>query len=562
MAARPVLLTVDDDPEVLRAIERDLRSAYGEHYRVLRASSGEAALDILRQLEMRGETVALFLVDQRMPGMTGVEFLEQAIASFPDAKRVLLTAYADTNAAIRAINAVKLDHYLMKPWDPPQEQLYPVLDDLLEDWQASYRPPFEGIRVVGHRWSSQAFEVRDYLSRNQIPFQWLDVETQEEARRLKELVGADASSLPLVVFPDGSHLAHPENREIAERIGLQTRAELPFYDLLVIGGGPSGLAAAVYGASEGLKTAMIERQAPGGQAGMSSRIENYLGFPAGLSGSDLARRAVAQARRFGTELLTPLEAASIRLEAPYRIVTMTDGSEISCTALLIATGVTYTRLLAPGIDQLTGAGVYYGAAMTEAMSCQGQDVYIVGGANSAGQAAVHFSSFARNVTMLVRGESLAASMSQYLIDRIHETPNIHVRTGCQVVEAHGNGHLEELTISDRQTGRVETLPAYSLFVFIGAQPCTDWLDGQIACDERGFILTGSDLPRDPTGKRVRGWPIDREPFLLESSVPGIFVAGDARHGSVKRVASGVGEGAIAVSFIHQYLASVGVGATV
>jgi thioredoxin reductase (NADPH) len=561
MAARPVLLTVDDDPEVLRAIERDLRGEYGEHYRVVRANSGETALEILQQLEVRGETVALFLVDQRMPGMTGVEFLERAIESFPDAKRVLLTAYADTNAAIQAINSVKLDHYLMKPWAPPEEHLHPVLNDLLDDWQASYQPPFEGIRVVGHRWSSHAFHLRDYLSRNQIPFQWLDVETQEDARRLKEAVGADAASLPLVFFPDGTHLKDPENREIAEKIGLQTRAELPFYDLLVIGGGPAGLAAAVYGASEGLKTAMIEREAPGGQAGMSSRIENYLGFPAGLSGNDLARRAVAQARRFGAEILTPLEAVSLRIEDPYRIVTLTDGSEISCAALLIATGVTYTRLLAPGLDALTGSGVYYGAAMTEALGCQGQDVYIVGGANSAGQAAVHFASYARNVTMLVRGESLAASMSQYLIDRIHETPNIHVRAGCQVVEAHGNGHLEEVTIVDRIAGRTETIPAYSLFIFIGAQPCTEWLAGQIACDERGFILTGDDLPRDKSGKRVRGWASDRAPFGLETSVPGIFVAGDARHGSVKRVASGVGEGAIAVSFIHQYLASLGVGAT-
>jgi thioredoxin reductase (NADPH) len=551
---------VDDDAEVLRAIDRDLRQEYGDRYRVLRADSGISALDTLRQLRLRGEEVALFLVDQRMPRMSGVEFLEQAIADYPNAKRVLLTAYADTEAAIRAINAIRLDYYLLKPWDPPEEQLYPILNDLLEDWQASYRPPFEGIRVIGHRWSSLSHQLRDYLARNQVPFRWLDVETQDEARELTELVGADTSSLPLVLFPDGSHLLQPDNRTVADKVGLQTHAELPFYDLLVIGGGPSGLAAAVYGASEGLRTAMIEREAPGGQAGMSSRIENYLGFPAGLSGSDLARRAVAQARRFGTEILTPLEAASIRVEDPYRVVTLTDGSEITCHALLIATGVTYTRLRADGIDELNGAGVYYGAAMTEAQSCQGQDVYVVGGANSAGQSAVYFSSYARTVTMLVRGESLSASMSQYLIDRIYETPNIHVRTGCTVVEVHGDDHLQKITILDRETGERETVPAFSLFVFIGAQPCTSWLNGLLACDERGFILAGPDLPRDLAGKRVLGWQMDREPFLLESSVPGIFVAGDARHGSVKRVASGVGEGSIAVSFIHQYLAELGVGA--
>ena len=560
MATRPILLCVDDDAEVLRAIDRDLRQEYGARYRVLRADSGASALDTLRQLTLRGEMIALFLVDQRMPRMSGVEFLEQAIVDYPDAKRVLLTAYADTDAAIRAINAVKLDYYLLKPWDPPEEQLYPIINDLLEDWQASYRPPFEGIRVVGHRWSSRSHQLRDYLARNQIPFRWLDIETQDEARKLTGLIGADLASLPLVLFPDGSHLCQPENRAVADKIGLQTHAELPFYDLLVIGGGPSGLAAAVYGASEGLRTAMIEREAPGGQAGMSSRIENYLGFPAGLSGNDLARRAVAQARRFGTEILTPLEVASIRIDDPYRVVTLTDGTEITCQAVLIATGVTYTRLRAPGLDALTGAGVYYGAALTEALSCQGQDVYIVGGANSAGQSAVYFSTVARTVTMLVRGESLSASMSQYLIDRIHDTPNIRVRTGCVVAEAHGDDHLEEITIEDRGTGERETVPAFSLFVFIGAQPCTSWLDGLVACDERGFILAGPDLPRDSRGKHVVGWQLDREPYLLETSVPGIFVAGDARHGSVKRVASGVGEGAIAVSFIHQYLAGLGVGA--
>jgi thioredoxin reductase (NADPH) len=559
MAGRPILLCVDDDPEVLRAIERDLRRKYGERYRILAADSGATGLETLRQIQLRGDAVALFVVDQRMPRMSGIEFLEQAITDFHDAKRVLLTAYADTEAAIQAINSVDLDHYLLKPWDPPELLLYPVLDDLLDEWEASYRPPFEGLRIVGHRWSAESHNLRDFLARNQIPFQWLDVETKDEAQKLMELAGADGSGLPLVLFSDGTHLHRPEHRQIAEQLGLRTHAELPFYDLLVIGAGPSGLAAAVYGASEGLKTALIEREAPGGQAGMSSRIENYLGFPAGLSGGDLARRAVAQARRFGAEILTPLEAASIRIGDPYKVVTLTDGSEINCTALLIATGVSYRRLTAEGVDELTGAGVYYGAAMTEAMSCQGQDVFVVGGANSAGQAAVYFSTYARNVTMLVRGPSLSDSMSQYLIDRIMETPNIHVRARCEVAAVHGDGHLEEITIEDRDTGQRETVPAFALFVFIGAEPCTEWLDGLVACDERGFILAGPDLPRTAKGKHVRGWSSDREPFLLESSVPGIFVAGDARHGSVKRVASGVGEGSIAVSFIHQYLASLGAG---
>lgn len=551
---KPVLLTVDDDPDVLRAIERDLRRRYGAEYRIVRADSGESALAAARQLEQRGDPVALFLVDQRMPSMSGVEFLAEAIEVFPEAGRVLLTAYADTDAAIRAINEAHVQHYLLKPWDPPEERLYPVLDDLLEDWRSRYRPPYEGIRVVGLRWSPPCHEVKDFLGRNQIPFQWLDAEIDPEARRLVQPVEGCPPALPLVILPDGTRLEEPTPLQIAEKLGLATRPEKPFYDLLIVGGGPAGLAAAVYGASEGLNTVLIEREAPGGQAGTSSRIENYLGFPSGLSGADLARRAVTQARRFGVEILTPQEVHSIRVEDPYRIVTLGDGSEISCHALLIATGVSYRKLDIPGCDQLTGAGVYYGAAMTEALSCRGEDVYIVGGANSAGQAAMHFARFARNVVMLVRGKSLTTSMSQYLIDQIADTANIEVRTCCCVTAVHGDGRLERLSIRNDTEGSTSEVPASALFIFIGAQPRTACLDGVVRRDERGFILAGRDLM--PDGKRPAGWKPDRDPYLLETSVPGIFVAGDVRYGSVKRVASGVGEGSIAVQFIHQYLGSV------
>jgi len=553
--AKPVIMTVDDDPEVLQAVARDLRRAYGDRFRVIRADSGTSALEVVQQLKLRNEPVALFLVDQRMPQMSGVEFLEKEMELFPEAKRALLTAYADTDAAIRAINTAKIDYYLMKPWDPPEERLYPVLDDLLDDWQAGFHPLFEGIRVIGNRWSPHSHQVKDFLARNQVPYQWLDIELEEEAQRLVSCAEAQNKAyLPLVLFPDGSRLSQPSNLQIAEKIGLRTQAERPFYDLLIVGGGPAGLAAAVYGASEGLSTVMIEREAPGGQAGSSSRIENYLGFPSGLSGADLARRAVTQARRFGVEILTPQEVTSVRVDDPYRIVTLGDGSEISCHALLVATGVSYRRLNVPGMEKLTGAGVYYGAAMTEALSCRDEDVYIVGGANSAGQAAMYFSKFARNVIMLVRSDSLTKGMSQYLIDQIEAMENITVRVNTSVVEAKGTTSLEAITIADSKTGEKETVPATSLFIFIGAMPQTDWLDGLVERDERGFILSGPDLIHD--GKRPRGWTLERSPFLLETNVPGIFVAGDVRHRSVKRVASGVGEGAIAVQFIHQYLSKV------
>lgn len=552
--AKPAILTVDDDPEVLQAVARDLRREYGDRFRVIRADSGATALEAVQQLKLRNDPVALFLVDQRMPHMSGVEFIEQAMVNFPDAKRALLTAYADTDAAIRAINTTRIDYYLMKPWDPPEERLYPVLDDLLDDWQASFRPPFNGIRVIGNRWTPLSHQVRDFLARNQMPYQWLDIELEPEARRLASYADAEHTpSLPLVLFPDGSRLEQPSNVQIAEKIGLRTQAERPFYDLVIVGGGPAGLAAAVYGASEGLSTVMIEREAPGGQAGSSSRIENYLGFPVGLSGGDLARRAVTQARRFGVEILTPQEVTKVRVAEPYRMVQLADGGEISCHTMLVATGVSYRRLNLPGIDALTGAGVYYGAAITEALSCQGEEVYVVGGANSAGQAAMYFSRYASQVIMLVRGNSLTKSMSQYLIDQIEATENITVRVNASVVGVKGETNLEAITIADVSTGEQETVPATSLFIFIGALPQTDWLDGVVERDERGFILTGPDLTRN--GHRPKRWTLERSPFLLETNVPGIFAAGDVRHRSVKRVASGVGEGSISVQFIHEYLAS-------
>ncbi len=549
--AKPVLLTVDDDPEVLRAVERDLRREYGNRFRILRAASGETALDALRQLKQRNDPVALMLVDQRMPKMTGVEFIEQANALFPEAKRALLTAYADTEAAIHAINKARVDYYLMKPWDPPEENFYPVLNDLLDDWLASFRPPFEGIRVVGHRWSPQALDIKSFLAGNHVPYLWLDVESDADAAQW--LNGEVRPRLPLVIFPDGERLAAPDTARIAQKVGLRTSADQQFYDLVIIGGGPAGLAAAVYGASEGLRTVMVERLAPGGQAGTSSRIENYLGFPSGLSGADLARRAVTQARRFGVETLAA-EAVGLRCQDSYRFVQLADGSELSSHVVLISTGVSWRKLDVPGTERLAGAGVYYGAAMTEAIACRDEEVFVVGGANSAGQAAMHLSKYARKVTMLVRGVSLAATMSQYLIDQIAATSNITVRCRVNVVEAHGADHLEAITIADAEAKTNETLPTKSLFIFIGAQPHTEWLAGKLARDEHGFILAGPDLLHD--GHKPKGWSLERAPFLLETSVPGVFVAGDVRHGSVKRVASSVGEGSIAVQFIHQYLSKL------
>src|SRR5271170_3029027 len=554
--AKPILLSVDDDPDVLRAIERDLRTKYGAEFRIIGSDSPEAALTLLKQLKLRNDSVALLLADQRMPHMDGVAFLQEAMHIFPDSNRALLTAYADTNAAISAINQANINYFFLKPWDPPAEHLYPQLDDLLDDWRASYRPVFQGIRVLGTRWSPRSYELRDFLARNRVPYQWIDVEgsaNDPETKRLVEALGPDAADLPVVLFPDGTKLLESLPADVAKKVGLRTRAQTSFYDLAIVGGGPAGLAAAVYGASEGLKTVMIEREAPGGQAGMSSRIENYLGFPTGLSGADLARRAMVQAQRFGVEILSQ-EAVGVRIEGPYRIVKLADGNEISCHALMIATGVQWRRLQAPGIDRLQGAGIYYGGGATEALSCRGEIVYVVGGANSAGQAAMNFAKYAERVVILVRGESLSSTMSQYLIDQIKETPNIQLWTHASVAEAHGETHLEEISVLCSDTSKIERVPASAMFIFIGALPQTDWLTGVVERDERGFLLTGPDLMRD--GQRPKGWTLDRDPFLLETNVPGIFAVGDVRHGSIKRVASGVGEGSVAVQFIHQYLSKV------
>jgi thioredoxin reductase (NADPH) len=549
--AKPVIWTVDDDPDVLRAVERDLRRQYGDRYKVISADSGSSALEAVKQLKLRNEPVALFLADQRMPHMSGVEFLEKAIELYPDAKRALLTAYADTDAAIRAINDVQIDHYLLKPWDPPEERLYGVVDDLLDDWQASFRPAFEGVRVIGHRWSPQASELRDFLGRNFVPHLWLNVECDPAAQQLLATTGAAASALPIVVFSDGTFLSNPPAAEVALKLGLKMKAEFPFYDLVVVGAGPAGLAAAVYGAADGLHTLLIEREAPGGQAGRSSRIENYLGFPTGLSGSDLARRAVTQARRFGVELLAPQEVKRVRLEGPSRMLTLADGSEIGCRAMLIASGIAFRKLDVPGLDRLSGAGVHYYAPMSEAFSHRDGDVYIVGGANSAGQAAMYFSKFARQVTMLVRGGALSDSMSQYLENQIAATKNITVRLHSCVVAVEGVERCETLTIRNSKTGAEEKAKATALLIYAGAVPRTDWLAGIVERDALGYLISGQHLMRE--GRRPAGWTADRDPFYLETSVPGIFVAGDVRHRSAKGVTSGVGEGAMAVKLVHEYL---------
>jgi thioredoxin reductase (NADPH) len=548
---KPVIWTVDDDPDVLRAVERDLRRHYGDRYRVISADSGTSALEGVKQLKLRNEPVALFLVDQRMPQMSGVEFLEKAIELFPEAKRALLTAYADTDAAIRAINNVHIDHYLMKPWDPPEERLYNIVDDMLDDWQATYRSEFEGVRVIGHRWSPQANDIRDFLGRNFVPHQWLNVEGDEGANKLLESTGADAASLPVVVFSDGSFLKNPPIPEVARKLGLRTKAEFPFYDLVVVGAGPAGLAATVYGAADGLHTLLIEREAPGGQAGRSSRIENYLGFPTGLSGTDLARRAIAQARRFGAEILAPQEVRSVRVEGPSRVLTLSDGSEIGCRAIVIATGIAFRKLDVPGLERLNGAGVYYYAPMSEAFSYRDGNVYIVGGANSAGQAAMYFSRFARQVTMLVRGESLSDSMSQYLEKQIGATKNIDVKLNTKVTNVEGAGRCETITLENTKTHTTETVQADALLIYAGAVPHTDWISRVVERDAQGYIISGIHLMLE--GRRPTGWTAGRDPFFLETSVPGIFVVGDVRHRSAKGVTSGVGEGAMAVKLIHQYL---------
>jgi thioredoxin reductase (NADPH) len=544
-ARRPAIVAVDDEPAVLAAVARDLRRGFGERYRVLRAGSGKEALELLTELRTRGDQAALLIADQRMPGMSGTDYLAEARELVPDAKRVLLTAYADTEAAIAAINEVALDYYLLKPWDPPEEQLYPVVEDLLTTWEAGAALETGGVRVIGHRFSKESHDLRDFLARNRVPARWFDVERDGEARELLKIVDVDDGSLPVALLEDGSVLERPTVLELAERLGVTGQPAEDHYDLVIVGGGPAGLAAAVYGASEGLKTVMVEREAPGGQAGTSSRIENYLGFPAGLSGSDLARRATDQARRLGAELLTMQGVEGLRAEGAGRIVKLSGGGELSANCVLVASGVSYRKLDTPGFDELTGAGIYYGAALTEARSCADQEVVIVGGANSAGQAAVYFSGYARRVTMLVRS-NLEKSMSHYLIDQLKNLANVDVRTGSTATAAEGDGgRLTGLQVSGPD-GAEESIPADACFVFIGAAPLTGWLDGVVARDERGFILAGSDA-------RDNGWPLKREPYLLETTVPGVFVAGDVRARSFKRVASAVGEGSMAVSLIHQYL---------
>ncbi len=554
MTVRPVLLAVDDDAEVLAAVERDLRQRYRADYRIVAASSGEEALETVREFKARGAPIALFLVDQRMPGMGGTDFLAEARKLYPDARKVLLTAYADTEAAIASINRVGLDHYLVKPWTPPDVRLYPVLDDLLSGWTAHVRLPFDGPRVAGSRWSRQCYEVREFLSRNNVPYQWIDIDRDPAMHELASQLSPGLVELPLVLFPDGGHLVNPTPAALAERVGLKTHAAMPFYDLIVVGGGPAGLANAVYGASEGLRTLLIECNATGGQAGTSSRIENYLGFPSGITGADLAQRATAQALRFGVEILTAREVVGLRRNDPYRIVRMADGSEVSAKAVVLATGMSVRMLEVPGIAPLLGAGVYYGAALSEAAAYRDADVCVVGGANSAGQGALFFARYARKVTMLVRASGLRPSMSHYLAARIETTPTIEVVAGAQVSAVSGNGHLERVTLRDVRTGDERALDVSALFIFIGAAPRTEMFADVIERDDKGFILTGLDGSQP--GGRPKGWTLDRDPFMFETNVPGVFAAGDVRSGANRRVAAAVGEGSAAIYTVHRYLETV------
>jgi len=551
--AKPIILTIDDEPQVRDAVERDLARHYRRNYRIIKVSSGAEGLDTLHRLKQRNDTVALFLVDQRMPEMSGTEFLAEARDIYPEARKVLLTAYADTEAAISAINAVGLDHYLMKPWTPAEENLYPILDDLVSDWEATATLPYEGIRVAGTLWSASSHAIKDFLARSQIPYQFLDIERDAEAKSLVEQANDSTHQLPVVFFPDGSFLIEPSLTEVAEKAGLRTRAAEPFYDLIVVGAGPTGLAAAVYGASEGVHTLLIDKETPGGQAGTSSRIENYLGFPKGLSGADLARRATAQASRLGAEILSAQEVVSVGLRDPYRLVTLANGSELACRAVVIASGVSVRELDVPGIAAVTGAGVYYGAALTEAASYKGEHVYVVGGANSAGQGAIFLSQYAAQVSMLVRS-SLAKSMSSYLIEQIEGRDNIDVQLGTEVTEVHGKDRLEAITICNRDSGDTRQEPTPAMFVFIGASPHTKMLGDLVLLSAAGFVLTGPDLYT--YGRRPKTWKLKRDPYLMETSVPGIFAAGDVRHGVIRRVASAVGQGSTTISFVHEYLKTV------
>jgi thioredoxin reductase (NADPH) len=552
--AKPIIMTIDDEPHVLNAIARDLQAHYQSDYRIVKASSGPDALEAVQEFKRRGDSLAFFLADQRMPSMSGVEFLEEAIKLYPEAKRVLLTAYADTDAAIASINAIGLDYYLMKPWDPPEERLYPVLDDLLSDWLASAPVPYDGIRVAGTLWSASSHDVKEFLARSQIPYQWLDIERDAEAKELVESSSEGRPRLPTVFFPDGSTLVAPDLSTLADKVGMTTQARQPFYDLIIVGAGPAGLGGAVYGASEGLRTVVIDKDAAGGQAGTSARIENYLGFPQGISGADLARRATTQAQRLGAEILTAREVTGLRVEDPYRYVTLNDGSELSCHALLISTGVKIRELDVPGIEPFIGGSVYYGAATSEAVHYKGKKVFVIGGANSAGQGAMFLSRFACEVTVLIRGDLLQASMSQYLIDQIEGTENISLMVNTEVTAVDGTDRLETITTKNNKRGETETVPADAMFIFIGAVPSTAILEDIVELSEAGFIYTGQDLIRD--GRRPKNWKPRRDPFLLETSVPGIFAAGDVRHDVIRRVASAVGQGAVAVSLVHKYLETV------
>jgi thioredoxin reductase (NADPH) len=552
--SKPVILAVDDDPVVLGAIERDLRQQYRATYRIMKASSAAEGLDAAKELAARNNPVALFLVDQRMPGMSGTEMLREVIKLHPESRRVLLTAYADTEAAIAGINEVALDHYLMKPWDPPEDRLYPVLDDLLAEWTSRLRPSFDGIRLLGSQWSPHSYSTKEFLSRNRVPYEWVDLDADKTARALAESLAGDLSRLPVVIFPDGSHLVAPSVRELATKAGMHTHANLPFYDVIVIGGGPAGLANAVYAASEGLRTVLVESNAAGGQAGSSSLIENYLGFPAGVTGADLAHRAATQARRFGAELLTGQEVVSLKRKDPYRVVVLADGTELTAYCVVITTGMTARMLEVPGLERLHGVGVYYGAAMTEAARYRDKDVCVVGGANSAGQGALFFSRYARNVTVLIRGRSLDDSMSRYLIDRIESTPNIKVVNNVEVQCANGEGSLESIVVKSVKSGELQTIPVSAMFIFIGVQPHTESFAGLLERDDAGFVFTGSDLPQDHG--RPRGWTLDRLPFMFETSIPGVFAAGDVRAGSNRRVAAAVGEGSATIHSVHRYLLTV------
>lgn len=546
----PVILAIDDEPEVLRAVLRDLRRQYAETYRIVGATSGEEALRVLEELTTRGTPLALILADQRMPKVTGIDVLRASLAPFPNAKRALLTAYADTDAAINAINDVGLDHYIMKPWDPPEDRLYPILDDLLEDWRADFRPTFEGIRVVANEWSKEAFELKAFLAMNQVPYRSITLGRDAEAETVMAATGARATDLPMFLFPEGEPLRKPTRTDLAERVGLQAHAQSPAYDVVIVGAGPAGLAAAVYGASEGLDTLLIESSAPGGQAGQSSLIENYLGFPRGISGADLARRAAAQASRFGTEILVPASVERVERKDPYKIVHLDDGSEVTAKALIVTTGVDYRKLSAQGLDELVGAGVYYGTSRIEAENHRGEDIYVVGGGNSAGQASLFLTRFTDSVTIVIRSEDLSQTMSQYLIDNLEASDAVSVLPRTGVVAAHGETHLQSLTLRDLDTEEEYERKAGALFIFIGQRAHTEWLDSLIELDDAGFILTGGDLGR------LTDWTADREPLPLEASVPGVFAAGDVRHGSIRRVAGATGEGATAIRFVHQHLASL------